>query len=204
VNISSHQLTPFVTNCFVVEDQGEALVIDPGEASPGLLDQVEDLDVVLIVNTHAHIDHCGGNQALVEATGAPLACHEADLPLLRSLEQQAAMFGVGAGASPEPDRLLWDGDTITVGRQAFEVRHTPGHAPGHVVLVGGGVIFAGDVLFRGSIGRTDLLGGNHEQLLESIRERLLDLSDETIVYAGHGPGTTIGRERTGNPYLVGL
>ncbi len=120
MDITAYQLTPFVTNCFVVEDHGEAMVIDPGEASAVLLSHIEDLDVVLIVNTHTHIDHCGGNAGLSEATGAPLACHEDDLPLLRSLEQQAAMFGVGAGASPEPDRLLFDGDTISVGNEVID------------------------------------------------------------------------------------
>ncbi len=204
MKIHVHQVTPFMTNCYVVEDHGEALIIDPGEATPPLLAALEGLDVVMIVNTHGHLDHCGGNADVFEATGAPLACHEADLPLLRSLEQQAALFGVAGGASPEPDQFLADGDNITVGRQTFRVCHAPGHSPGHVVLVGDGMVFAGDVLFRDSIGRTDLPGGDQEQLMDSIRGCLLGLQDETVVYSGHGPGTTIGRERTDNPFLVGL
>ena len=203
MRINAYQLTPFVTNCFVVEDQGQAIVVDPGEADADLLAQLEDLDVVMVVNTHCHLDHCGGNAAVIEATGAPLACHEADLPWLRSLEQQGEMFGLSGGISPEPDRLLAEGDMVTVGDEAFEVRHAPGHTPGHIVLVGCGVAIVGDVLFRGSIGRSDLPGGDHDQLLASIHRCLLSLPDETVVYCGHGPGTTVGRERSGNPFLVG-
>ncbi len=197
-------LTPFMTNCYVVRSAGEALIIDPGEAAPVLLAAVEGYRVRAIVNTHAHCDHCAGNAAVLEETGSELLLHEDDLPLLRSIQQQGLMFGFSAAPSPEPHVLLEDDEEVYVGELAFEVRHTPGHTPGHVVLVGHGRVFAGDVLFQGSIGRTDLPGGDHQQLLNSIRTHLLPLPDETIVYSGHGPATTIGDERATNPFLRGL
>lgn len=180
----------------------EALVIDPGELTPELKEYVAGCTVKMIINTHCHCDHCGGNADMVSLTGAPLLCHEADLPLLRSLPDQGRMFGVPFPASPEPDRLLEHGDTIEFGSRVFEVRHAPGHSPGHVVLVTQGVALVGDVLFAGSVGRTDLPGGSMSQLLKSIRTQLLTLPDDTVVYSGHGPETTIGEERNSNPFLV--
>lgn len=191
-------------NCYVIRDGGEALVIDPGEATAELKQSVADDKVTMIFNTHCHIDHSGGNKGMVEATGAPLVCHEDDLPLLRSLEQQGMMFGVSCDPSPEPDQFIQEGDTVTVGSVELKVLHTPGHAPGHVVLVGDGFVIGGDVLFNGSIGRTDLPGGSMDQLLDSIKTKLLPLPDDTIVYCGHGPATTIGQERASNPFLRGL
>ncbi|MBI2422488.1 MAG: MBL fold metallo-hydrolase [Candidatus Hydrogenedentes bacterium] len=204
LEVLSFEMTPFCENCYVVKDGGEAIVIDPGEASDELLDAVAGSKVVMIFNTHCHIDHAGGNAEMVRATGAPLVCHRADLPLLRGLVQQGAMFGYPVQPSPDPDRFIEEGDEIAVGAVSFKVLHTPGHAPGHVVLVGDGLVIGGDVLFAGSIGRTDLPGGSYEQLLHSIKTKLLPLPDSTIVYSGHGPATTIGAERAGNPFLVGL
>lgn len=204
MEIRSFQLTPFQMNCFVIRDGGEALVIDPGEAAPELKRCIAGDTVTAIVNTHCHCDHCGGNAEMAAHTGADLLCHEEDLPLLRMVEQQGAFFGVHCPPSPEPSRFLNEGDTLQVGGLTLTVRHTPGHAPGHIVLVGDGFVIAGDVLFAGSIGRTDLPGGNYEQLLESIRMKLLTLPDKTVVYCGHGPETTIGEERRTNPFLVGL
>lgn len=195
-------VTPFYTNCYVVKEGGDALVIDPGEATPELKEYLNNCSVKMVINTHCHCDHCGGNAEIVALTGAPLVCHEADLPLLHSLPEQGRMFGVPFPASPEPDRFLEHGDTIAFGSRVFEVRHTPGHSPGHVVLVTDGVALVGDVLFAGSIGRTDLPGGSMNQLLKSIREQLLVLPDDTVVYSGHGPETTIGEERRSNPFLV--
>jgi glyoxylase-like metal-dependent hydrolase (beta-lactamase superfamily II) len=191
-------------NCFVIKDSGEAIVIDPGEATDELKASVADSKVTMIFNTHCHCDHSGGNAEMVAATGAPLVCHQADLPLLRTIQQQGMMFGVQVPPSPDPDRFVNEGDTISVGSVQLRVLHTPGHAPGHVVLVGEGFVIAGDVLFQGSIGRTDLPGGSYEQLMESIRAKLLPLPDETIVYCGHGPATSIGIERKTNPFLVDL
>jgi len=191
-----------VANCFVLREADEVLVVDPGEAAPEVLRAIEGRTVRAIVNTHAHADHCGGNAELVRRTGAPLLCHGQDLPLLRTIEQQGMMFGVPFPPSPEPDRLLEEGDTVEVGSARLRVLHTPGHSPGHIVLVGDGFVITGDVLFAGSIGRTDLPGGSYEQLLQSIRDKLMPLPDETVVYSGHGPATTIGEERRTNPFLV--
>lgn len=195
-------LTPFYTNSYVLKDNGEAIIVDPGEASPRLLRSVEDSKVTLIVNTHCHCDHAGGNAGVKAATGAPLAIHREELPLLESLPQQGLMFGVPFPPSPPPDRFLEEGDAIRVGNITLRVLHAPGHSPGHIVLAGMGFVLAGDVLFAGSIGRTDLPGGSYPRLLDSIRAKLLTLPDDTVVYSGHGPETTIGAERASNPFLV--
>ncbi|MBM3290853.1 MAG: MBL fold metallo-hydrolase, partial [Candidatus Hydrogenedentes bacterium] len=176
---------------------------DPGDAAPELLDALEGYTVKTVVNTHCHCDHCGGNAGVLAKTGAELVCHEDELGLLRALPQQGQMFGVPFEASPDPDRYIKEGDTIAVGSVSFEVRDAPGHSPGHVVLVGDGFVIGGDVLFQGSIGRTDLPGGSYPQLIHSIKTKLLTLPDDTIVYSGHGPETTIGAERRTNPFLVG-
>jgi glyoxylase-like metal-dependent hydrolase (beta-lactamase superfamily II) len=204
VEIQEFELTPFFTKCFVLRDGGETLVIDPGEARQDLLDSLKGDTKITIVNTHCHIDHCGGNAGVKAATGAPLLMHRESLPLLRSVPQQAMMFGVYAPPSPEPDGFLEEGDVLRVGSVALEVRFTPGHAPGHIVLVGDGFVFGGDVLFTDSIGRTDLPGGDYALLMDSIQRKLLTLPDETKVYNGHSPVTTIGRERRLNPFLAGL
>ncbi len=204
MDIIALPMTPFVTNCYVLREGDAALIVDPGDMTPELLDAIDGYTVKTVVNTHCHCDHCGGNAAVLEHTGAELVCHEAELPLLRSLERQGMMFGVPFPPSPEPDRFLNAGDTVEVGSVKMDVRLAPGHSPGHLVLVGDGFVVSGDVLFAGSIGRTDLPGGNHAQLLESIRTQLLTLPDDTIVYNGHGPETSIGVERRTNPFLVGL
>lgn len=204
MQIECYTVTPFAENCYVLKDGGEAIVIDPGEATPEILASIKGHDVKMIFNTHCHVDHSGGNADMARATGAPLVIHQSDLPLLQMLVQQGMMFGVPVKASPDPNRFVEEGDTITVGNKELKVFHAPGHAPGHVILVGDGFVIGGDVLFAGSIGRTDLPGGSLEQLLESIRTKMLPLSDETIVYSGHGPATTIGEERKSNPFLVGL
>ena len=204
MEIHSFQVTPFFENCFVVRDGGEALVIDPGDVSPKMLRLLAGCTVRAIVNTHCHCDHCGGNAELKAKTGADLLIHRDELPLLRSMDVQAQMFGIQVAPSPDPDRFMNEGDVLTVGAASFKVLHAPGHSPGHVVLVGEGVAFVGDVLFAGSIGRTDLPGGDYGQLLNSIRTKLMGLPDETVVYSGHGPETTIGVERRSNPFLVGL
>jgi glyoxylase-like metal-dependent hydrolase (beta-lactamase superfamily II) len=204
LDIVTLPLTPFVTNCYVLRDGREALVVDPGEAAPELFDAIEGYTVKTVVNTHCHCDHCGGNAEVLRRTGAELVCHEAELPLLRALTQQGLMFGVQFPPSPDPNRFISEGDTITVDGLTLDVRFTPGHSLGHVVLVGDGFVIGGDVLFAGSIGRVDLPGGNGQQLLQSIKTKLLTLPDDTVVYCGHGPATTIGDERQSNPFLMGL
>lgn len=204
LEILSFVTTPFVENCFVIKDGGEALVIDPGEATPEVLQAIEGARVETIVNTHTHIDHVGGNAVLKERTGAELVCHREAAEMLETVEQQGQLFGMSVQPSPPPDRFLAEGDTVTVGSVTLGVVDAPGHAPGHIALTGDGFIIGGDVLFSGSIGRVDLPGGSLEVLLESIRTKFLTLDDDTIVYCGHGPPTTIGVERASNPFLQSL
>lgn len=202
MQIQMFTVTPFYENCYVLTHGGETMVIDPGEAAPELKAAIAGQNVTMIFNTHCHCDHSGGNAELMKLTGAPLVAHEADLPLLRSISQQGMLFGVPVPASPDPNRFINEGDTVELGGAQLKVYHTPGHAPGHVVLVGDGFVIAGDTLFAGSIGRTDLPGGNYNQLIRSIKEKLLVLPDDTVVYSGHGPATTIGEERRNNPFLA--
>jgi hydroxyacylglutathione hydrolase len=194
------------TNCYLAgcEETDQGVVIDPGDEAGRILTEIKaaGLTIKYILNTHAHFDHIMANGPLVKVTGAPLALHPLDLPLLRQ-NGGAALFGLQAPPSPEPDLELAEGDTITFGHYTLRVLFTPGHTPGHVSFyeADAGVIFDGDVLFAGGIGRTDLPGGDYETLLASINDKLMVLPDETLVYSGHGPVTTIGRERAGNPWL---
>ncbi len=194
------------TNCYVVgcEQTREGVVIDPGGHPDRILAEIERLALTIryILNTHAHFDHTDANGALVKATGAPLAIHREDRPLLEA-SGGAAVFGLRANPSPPPDLELRGGDRLEVGNLRLEVLHTPGHTPGHVCFYEPTemVLYDGDVLFRRGIGRTDLPGGSWQQLLHSIRKVLFALPDETVVYSGHGPATTIGEEKRLNPWL---
>ena len=193
-------------NCYLVADEeaGEGVVIDPGAEAEKILRAVrrEGVQVRYVLNTHAHFDHMGANAELVEKTGAPLALHPADRALLRA-QGGAHWFGLMEQKSPSPEIELTSGQRIEVGGLTLEVLHTPGHSPGGVsfYLAEEGVVFVGDVLFASGIGRTDLPGGDRETLRRSIREVLLRLPDETVVYPGHGPKTSIGQEKTQNPWL---
>lgn len=194
----------FAENCYLlVAPGGEAVLVDPGEEWETFLTAVETAGARLtgIWLTHAHIDHILGVAEVHAATGAPVWLHPADRPLYDNLPQQALWFGLRAGAPPAPDHALAHGDRLHVGEVVFEVRHTPGHSPGSVSLLGPGVVLSGDVLFAGSIGRTDLPGGDYEALIASIHRELLPLPDTTRVLSGHGPETTIGAERRTNPFL---
>ena len=160
------------------------------------------IDVVLL--THAHVDHIEGVALLVRATGAPVYVHPAERNWYARAAEQARFFGVELEQPPSPDRELQGGDVLVLGGTRLEVRHVPGHTPGHVILYDAvaAVAFVGDVVFQGSIGRTDLPGGSHRQLLDAIRSQVLTLPDDTVLYPGHGPETTVGRERVGNPFLA--
>ena len=204
MDILSFVTTPYAENCYVLKEGDEAMVIDPGEAIPELLEALEGLTVKTVVNTHAHIDHVGGNAEIVRRTGAELVCHKDSVEMLEHVSMQGSMMGYQVEDSPKPDRFLEEGDTLDVGETSLKIVHVPGHAPGHIALVGEGFVIGGDVLFAGSIGRTDLPGGDMNTLLESIKEKLLTLPDDTVVLSGHGPSTTIGDERRMNPFLASL
>jgi glyoxylase-like metal-dependent hydrolase (beta-lactamase superfamily II) len=195
----------FLENCYLVIDEAarECAVVDPGEEAEMILHKLRETGAtpVAIWLTHAHIDHVLGVPRRAAETGAPVYLHPADRPLYDAVPEQAAWFGLNAAPLPPPDQEFAVGQTMRVGSLAFTVGHAPGHSPGHVVLAGHGVVFAGDVLFQGSIGRTDLPGGGFDTLLASIERELLALPDSTIVYSGHGPHTTVGAERRTNPFL---
>ncbi len=193
-------------NCYIVgcEETREVAVIDPGGNAAGILDLLKkhDLKAVYIINTHGHIDHIGGNQGVKEATGAKILIHEADAPMLGSSASNLASLMGAKVTSPPADQFLKDGDIIKIGNTVeLEVIHTPGHSPGGICLKTGDIIFVGDTLFQGSIGRTDFPGGSYPQLIKMIKEKLLRYGDEVVAYPGHGPATTIGFERKHNPFL---
>ncbi|MGQ9586448.1 MAG: MBL fold metallo-hydrolase [Anaerolineae bacterium] len=198
---------PLMANCYIVQEvsHGPALVIDPGGDAPAILRALEvaGAEVAGILCTHGHWDHVAAAPDLAKKTGAPIAIHEDEVSLFVS-GGGAAWFGLPRSRFPQPDRLLQEGDTATLGSLTFQVWHTPGHSPGSVCLYHEeeGVLFDGDVLFREGIGRSDLPGGSPTLLKESLR-RLLSLPDATRVLSGHGPESTIGHERTHNPWLAG-
>lgn len=180
-------------------------MIDPGEEPAMFLAELDTRRWTLraIWLTHAHIDHILGVAAVTRATGVPVFLHPADRQLYDALREQGAWFGMRPEAPPAPDHELAPGQRLTVGGLEFEVRHTPGHSPGSVSFVGHDTIFGGDVLFNGSIGRTDLPGGDFATLMRSIQREFLSRPDSMIVRSGHGPETTIGVERLTNPFLTG-
>jgi len=198
---------PFASNCYIVGSSStkEGMIIDPGAEAGTILRTVQQmgLSIPLIVVTHAHIDHVSALRSVQEKTNAEFALHEAEKGLLLTAPMRMlTSLGLSPIKSPpQPDRLLKDGDSIEIGDLHFEVLHTPGHSSGGISLLGHGVVFSGDTLFNFGIGRTDFPGCSHELLMKSIHEKLMVLPDETIVYPGHGPLTTIGDERRGNPFL---
>lgn len=197
---------PFNQNGYVVScaATNACILVDPGATVGRMLEAVEArrLSVEAIVLTHAHIDHVEGVATARGATAAPIWLHAHDEPLYQAVPMQAQWFGVPVEPLPGVDHNFDEGDRVEFGDCTFTIRTTPGHAPGHVILVGDGLALVGDCVFNGSIGRTDLPGGNLADLMRSIRDKILTLPDETVLYSGHGPETTVGHERVSNPFLI--
>jgi hydroxyacylglutathione hydrolase len=197
----------FAENCYLIADRGsgEAVMIDPGEESPRFLAELRKRawSLKAIWLTHGHIDHIMGVGAVQTATGAPIYLHPKDRALYDDLPNYGAWVGMQLEPPPAPQFELVPGRAVRVGEYEFEVRFTPGHSPGSVSFLGHGMIFGGDVLFNGSVGRTDLPGGDSSTLMTTIQTEFLSLPDSTVVHSGHGPQTTVGLERLTNPFLTG-
>jgi len=197
----------FVENAFVLwdEETKKAVIVDPGDEPDRIAGcaRVLGLEVTAILCTHAHIDHVGAVATLKDKLGVPVAMHSAERPVLDAMPAQAAMFGLGNIDAPEVDRWLEDGDTVEVGDATGRVIHTPGHTPGGCCFFfeDAAILIAGDTLFQGSIGRTDLPGGSFEEIISSIKEKLLPLGEDVVAYCGHGPQTTLGMEAKHNPFV---
>ncbi|QDA59629.1 MBL fold metallo-hydrolase [Hymenobacter jejuensis] len=210
MTVSGFTFNAFSENTYLLHDTTrQCVVVDPGcydkdeQQALKQFIETEGLQVVLLLNTHCHIDHVFGNKFILDTYKVPFLIHEADLSTLRAVPAYAPSYGFPNYQPAEPTGFLTPGEPVRFGETELEVRFTPGHAPGHVILyhIDSKTVIGGDVLFQNSIGRTDLPGGNHATLLESIRTQLLTLPDEVTVYPGHGPATTIGAERRSNPFL---
>lgn len=209
MEISTFTGPGFAENAYlaVCGESGRCVAVDPGRGAAELIEAVvaDDLALEAIYLTHAHLDHIEGiGEVRRYRPGVPIWLHADDLALYRGVQRQAAMFGLTAEAQPEPTDMIVPGRPLGFGSCRFDVRFTPGHAPGHVIFVSDddGLALVGDVVFQGSIGRTDLPGGDTQTLMRSIRNEVMTLPDDTTLYPGHGPPTTVGRERLTNPFLV--
>lgn len=198
---------PLMANCFIFgcNETKEAVVIDPGGDADRILFSLADsgLTVKYIINTHGHFDHVAANGKIKDATGADILIHPLDAPMLGSLSTNAAFFGISVENSPPCDQTIEEGDTVSFGKITLKVLHTPGHTPGGISLYTDKIVFVGDTLFAGSIGRTDFPGGDFNTLISSIRTKLFKMDDDVRVLSGHGPETSIGSEKRFNPF-VGL
>lgn len=203
MNLQAFTVGPLQENCYLLSDAGQAVLIDPGDEAERLLGALGGLELTAVWLTHAHFDHVGAVADVLDRFPVPVYLHPADLPLLRNAALSAAYFGLTL-RQPEVEPLpLAHAQVLNVGGLGATCLYTPGHAPGHVAFYvpAAGFVLAGDALFQGSVGRTDLPGGDPAQLIRSIEQELLSLPDETVVYPGHGPATTIGAERRTNPFL---
>ena len=198
---------PIQANCYILgcERTKQAAVIDPGgDVNNILLALAKDkLRLVYIINTHGHFDHTAENKPLMAATGAELLIHRADAPMIMQQGQGGATWGMRIEDSPPPNRYIDEGDIITFGDISLKVLHTPGHSAGGISLATDNMVFVGDTLFAGSIGRTDFPGGDYEGLIRGVRNKIFTLGDDVVVYPGHGPQTTVGQEKQYNPFFAG-
>lgn len=205
MNIESLVVGPIQVNCFIItcSTTQETAIVDPGDDAERILNKcaAKSLNVTKILLTHGHFDHIGAVQQIKEATGAEIIMHKADEFLIAVAPMQAAAFGMPAPKTFSVDRFVTEGDDMSVGELTAQVIETPGHTPGGICFHFGDGLFAGDTLFYGGIGRTDLPGGSYSQILNSIKTKLFVLPDELKVYCGHGPATTIGREKKYNPFV---
>lgn len=207
--LESLTVGPFQENCYIVGDEnsGEGILVDPGDEATRIALAVEQthLDIGRIILTHTHIDHVGAVATLVDEYACPVFLHAEAEPMLQQVPTQAMMMGVRFGKVPKVDGFIEDEEILEVGSLRLRTLYTPGHAPGHLSFYeeSARIVLSGDALFAGSVGRVDLPGGSMEVLMRSIEERLMTLPDETLVYPGHGPATTIGDERATNPFLTG-
>lgn len=204
MQVETFALGELQENAYLVLENGISVVIDPGDGPKRLVKRIEKSGTALaaILLTHAHWDHVAGVGELKDRFEAPIYLHEADKFLYERVPAQAEYFGFRAGPQPPLDRAVNDGQVIEAGPLRFEVLHTPGHTPGGVCYSIGDIVFVGDTVFAGGIGRTDLPGASHEQLIRSIRQKILTLDDAVTLYPGHGPPTTVGAERASNPFLA--
>lgn len=199
------EVMPLGTNCYLAYDENtkDGIVVDPGGSAKDIGEAIDrlGLHIVVIINTHGHWDHIGANDAVKAKTGAPVYIHEADAEFLTNPAYNiSSMMGYSSSVAPA-DGLLHEGDTVNFGSCTLKVLHTPGHTPGGITLYGEGVAFTGDTLFFRSVGRSDLPGGDYNALIESIKNKLMTLDEDTLVYTGHGIPTRIGDEKTGNPFV---
>jgi len=205
MNIYKFTVGNFAVNNYLVHpvNSSKAILFDAGDETEPILKKIDELglELIYLVNTHGHSDHIFGNKIILEHTGAQLLIHELDEPFLSNPQLNLSAFLGAELESPEPDRILQEGDSISLEDLEFKVLHTPGHTPGHISLLSDGHAFVGDVIFQGSIGRTDLPKASGQQLIHTIRTKIYDMPDDTNLYPGHGPNTTVGQEKVSNPFV---
>jgi glyoxylase-like metal-dependent hydrolase (beta-lactamase superfamily II) len=205
MKIETIPVSSFAMNCYLVADpeSGEAIYIDPGAEADLLIEKIsnQNFDLKFVINTHCHVDHTAEVSRVIDYFKVPFYIHQGDLALLENLLEQGNFFGLNVQEIPKITDFVKDGDSYDFGNLTATILHTPGHSPGGISIKIENSVFVGDCLFMDSIGRTDLPGGNYDQLISSIKTKLLTLDDSMNVYPGHGPATTIGRERENNPFL---